>query len=176
MDRRVDPIPVAADIAPLAPISPGDLYHVGMVVANLADEVARLSAIGHYRWTTLVGRARRIRHADREMAVHPKIVISLDAPHIELVEALPGTVWDRTAVGALHHIGYFTDDLAAAQASLEANGFTMEVCGLDDTGQVDSFAYFTDSNGVRIEVVHRRLFGDWTGFLAEHAAQPDTHV
>lgn len=52
-----------------------------------------------------------------------------DAPHIELVEALPGTVWDGTGAGAPPH-------------------------------QVLR-------RGARIEIVDRRLFGDWTSFLGD---------
>ena len=48
---------------------------------------------------------------------------SLDGPvHIELIEAAPGTIWDLGTGAAIHHVGLWTDDVAAEAQRLIASG------------------------------------------------------
>lgn len=69
-------------------------------------------------------------------------------PHLELIQAVPGTVWQPGP--GLHHVGVSVDDVGVAAASLEANGFMMEVFAADS-----GWAYVRSPVGLRIELVDR---------------------
>ena len=93
-----------------------------------------------------------------------RFVYSIDGPHLELIQEVPGTIWAAPKDGAAHHLGYWSDDLAATAAALEAVGFTCEARPAGD--QLTAFAYYLSPTGLRIEIVDRTLFPDWTGFLS----------
>ena len=48
-------------------------------------------------------------------------------PYVELVDAIPGTVWTPAPGNAAHHLGFFVDDLWREAAELAAAGFEREV-------------------------------------------------
>ena len=51
----------------------------------------------------------------------------LQSPHVELVQEVPGTPWMAAPGNSVHHLGYFTDNLAETARVLESNGFTFEM-------------------------------------------------
>lgn len=48
-------------------------------------------------------------------------------PYVELIEGFPGSLWEVTAGPAIHHLGYWSDDLDADSARLEAAGMVLEL-------------------------------------------------
>jgi hypothetical protein len=48
-------------------------------------------------------------------------------PYLELIEGPPGSIWDAAHGTHLHHLGYWSDDLAADAARLEAGGVGLEL-------------------------------------------------
>ncbi len=70
---------------------------------------------------------------------------------------------------AVHHLGYFSDDLAESARALEANGFTLEMTADVPGSDLGLFAYYTDAFGTRIEIVDRALFPDFPAFLESMA-------
>jgi catechol 2,3-dioxygenase-like lactoylglutathione lyase family enzyme len=149
-------------------VKPGDCYHVGLVVDDIATAAARLTATAGYRWTKPVESTLRVTTADGDTEVPFRFVYSVQAPHLELIQEVPGTIWTTPPGGAAHHVGYWVDDIAAAAAQLERAGYRLEARPSGDT--LATFAYYTDSSGVRIEIVDRALFPDWPGFLKSMAA------
>jgi catechol 2,3-dioxygenase-like lactoylglutathione lyase family enzyme len=137
-----------------------DLYHVGIVVPDIEAAARRLTDIGGYAWTKPVEFTLAVTTAAGEFELANRFVYSLQAPHLELVQEVPGTVWTAPA----HHLGYWVDDIASAAQQLEAAGYTQEARPSGDT--VSTFAYYTDAAGIRIEIVDRALFPDWPAFLA----------
>jgi catechol 2,3-dioxygenase-like lactoylglutathione lyase family enzyme len=146
------------------PLSPNDFYHVGIVVPDIATAAERLTAVAGYRWTKPVEATLSVTTDGGDHDVPFSFVYSLDAPHLELVTAVPGTLWTASADGATHHLGFWSDDLAESAARLEASGFRLEARPAGDS--LTAFAYFIDSAGTRIEIVDRALFPDWPGFLS----------
>ena len=146
-----------------APLSPADFYHVGLVVADMDSAATSLTASAGYTWTKPVEASLAVTTADGDYEVPFKFVYSMQAPHLELVQEVPGTIWTARPGGAAHHLGYWVDDLAAAASGLEAAGYRLEARPRGD--ELSSFAYYLDPSGVRIEVVDRALFPDWPGFL-----------
>ena len=144
-------------------LRPADLYHTGVVVPDLDAAIDRLSAVGGYRWTKTVEAVMPVLTADGPVDIPFKMVYSIDAPHLELVQEVPGTTWTSAPRNAVHHLGYWTDDVLATGAQLERAGYAFEVRAGGDGPPI--FAYYLDPLGVRIELVARNAFGDWPAFL-----------
>jgi catechol 2,3-dioxygenase-like lactoylglutathione lyase family enzyme len=151
-----------------APLSPSDCYHTGLVVADLQTATVSVTAAGGYTWTKPVEATLAVATADAEYEVPFKFVYSIEAPHLELIQAVPGTIWTTPSGSAAHHLGYWVDDLAAAADRLQTAGYRLEARPAGD--QLSMFAYYVDPFGVRIEIVDRALFPDWPGFLAQMKA------
>lgn len=146
-----------------APLSPADLYHVGVVVADVEATAARLSAVAGYRWTTPMEYTVPVTTPSGDLDVPFRISFSLQAPHLELVTEVPATLWTAEPGRATHHVGYWVDDVVATSDALIEAGFAFEAGPRGDGPP--AFAYHIDADGTRIEIVDRTVFGDWTGFL-----------
>jgi catechol 2,3-dioxygenase-like lactoylglutathione lyase family enzyme len=144
------------------------LYHTGLVVPDVAEATARLSAAAGYTWTQPVEATLTVATPDGEFEVPFRFVYSLQAPHLEVVQEVPGTVWAVRTSGAAHHLGYWVDDLPAAARQLEDAGYRLEAWPAGES--LTTFAYFIDDSGVRIEIVDRAMFPDWAGFLEAMSA------
>lgn len=147
------------------PLKVEDLYHTGIVVPNLEAAIKRLSAVAGYSWTRPMEGPLTIRTADGQQTVDFRFVYSLQQPHIELIQEVPGTPWVAGSSNAVHHLGYFTDDLATTASALQAHGFTLELCPAGDGEAPSIFAYYLSPDGVRVEIVDRNIMGDFDAFL-----------
>lgn len=150
-------------MTPGALLEPRDLYHVGIIVPDIASAAQRLTTAAGYLWTKPVQAALHVTTDAGEHDVAFEFVYSLQPPHLELIRESPGTIWTASPDTATHHLGYWVDDLSFAASRLEAAGFRQEARPSGDT--LTFFAYYTDAAGVRIEIVDRELFPDWPGFL-----------
>jgi catechol 2,3-dioxygenase-like lactoylglutathione lyase family enzyme len=149
-------------------MNPADCYHIGLVVDDVAAAAERLTAAMGYQWTKPVDAMLSVTTAHGDADVPFRFVYSVDAPHLELIQEVPGTIWTAPPGGAAHHLGYWVDDLAAAAAELERTGYRLEA--RPSGGALTTFAYYTDPGGVRVEIVDRALFPDWPGFLKSMTA------
>ncbi|MCK0176557.1 MULTISPECIES: VOC family protein [Mycobacteriaceae] len=146
-----------------SPLSAADLYHVGVVVSDLEATAARLSAVAGYRWTKTLEYTVPVTTPAGDLEVPFRLCFSVQAPHLELVAEIPGTLWTAAPGGTTHHLGYWVDDIETVSAELSACGFAFEAGPRGDGPP--TFAYHLDSGGTRIEIVDRAMFGDWAGFL-----------
>ncbi|MFD7205482.1 VOC family protein [Streptomyces sp. NPDC059893] len=151
--------------AAASPLRAADLYHTGIVVPDLAAAMERMTEVAGYRWTKPQTAELPIRLARGERVLILRYAYSLDAPHIELVQQLPGTPWTATARAATHHLGYFCDDLPATSKQLEAAGFALEACAVQGGVFPAFFAYHLAPTGERIEIVDRSLMPDFPASL-----------
>lgn len=134
-------------------MKPADLYHAGIVVDDFDDTLARFSATTGYRWCEPVSVDQLITTPAGEQTVPMRIVYSVDEPRIEILQAVPGTIWVPTDSG-IHHLGYWSDDVEADVASLLATGMELEATTpLDDESTL--FAYCHGPGRTRIELVNR---------------------
>lgn len=145
-------------------ICPADCFHTGLVVADMDAATARLTALSGYEWTTPIESTLAVTTSDGDYDVPFRFVYSIQPPHLEVIQEVPGTVWTAVPGSAVHHLGYWADDLRSAAAELEAAGYRLEARPAGH--ELAMFAYYTDHTGVRIEIVDRALFPDWPGFLA----------
>jgi hypothetical protein len=145
-------------------LNAADLYHTGIVVPDLEASMARMSEVAGYRWTEIQSAELPIRLADGETVLRLRYVYSLDAPHLELVQEIPGTPWTAAPHVAAHHLGYFCDDVPTTSKRLVESGFAFEACAVVD-GTPSIFAYHLDPSGVRIEIVDRERIPDFAEYL-----------
>ncbi|MCK8643684.1 VOC family protein [Mycobacterium colombiense] len=153
-------------------LRPEDFYHTGIIVPDLDAAMARLTALAGYRWITPVSYTLPFRTTSGTQEVTSTFVYSLQAPHVELIKEVPGTAWAAAPGNAIHHLGYWTDDLAESAKRLEDNGFAFEATADTDGPNLALFAYYVDAAGTRIEIVDRALFPDFPAFL-QGAAGPE---
>ncbi len=153
-------------------LRPEDFYHTGIIVPDLDAAMARLSALAGYRWISPVSYTLPFRTAAGTQEVTSTFVYSLQAPHVELIKEVPGTAWTAAPGNSIHHLGYWTDNLAESAKMLENNGFTFEATADTAPPGLSLFAYYLDAVGTRIEIVDRALFPDFPAFL-QAAAGPE---
>jgi len=145
------------------PLSPADHFHVGLVVPDMATAAQRVTAATGYTWTKPIEAHLRVTTSDGEHEMPFSFVYSIQAPHLELIQEVPGTIWSAPSGGAAHHLGFWTDDLAATARGLQSAGYRLEACPSGD--DLTMFAYLLDPAGIRIEIIDRALFPDWPRFL-----------
>jgi hypothetical protein len=155
----------SAGIDGASPIKPGDLYHTGFMVPDLVEAMGHLSSAAGYRWTIPIEADIAIRSATGDSSLHVRFVYSLDAPHVELIQQIPGTLWMPAPANAAHHLGYFADDIAATAQRLVDLGYELEAAGILDGVSPAMFAYLKDTAGVRIEIVDRAQIPDFPAML-----------
>jgi hypothetical protein len=152
-------------------LRPEDYYHTGIVVPDVEAAMTRLSALAGYRWITPLTYTLPFRTVNGTRELTSTFVYSLQSPHLELIQQVPDSPWTAAPANSVHHLGYFTDDLAASARLLEANGFTFEATADTSKPELALFAYYIDEFGTRIEIVDRALFPDFPAFLQSAAAE-----
>ena len=81
------------------------------------------------------------------------ICYSVDAPHLEVIQEVPDSVWACNEHSNLHHIGFWSDDCPARAATLSVGGCPLQLCGRAGGAAPSSWAYHGTSLGIRIEIV-----------------------
>jgi hypothetical protein len=107
-------------------LKPEDFYHTGIIVPDLDAAMARLSALAGYRWITPLTYTLPFRTTTGTHELSSTFVYSLESPHLELIKEVPASPWAAAPGNSIHHLGYFTDNLADTARILEDNGFTFE--------------------------------------------------
>jgi hypothetical protein len=154
-------------------LRPEDLYHTGIVVPDLDAAMARLSALADYRWINPLTYTLPFRTASGTRELTSTVVYSVQAPHVELLQEVPGSPWTAAPGNSVHHLGYFTDNLADSARMLDDNGFTFEMTADVSGSELALFAYYIDACGTRIEIVDRALFPDFPAFLRSASGPPE---
>ena len=153
-------------------LQPEDFYHTGIIVPDLEAAMARLSALAGYRWITPLTYTLPFRTTTGTHELSSTFVYSLESPHLELIKEVPASPSAAAPGNSIHHLGYFTDNLADTARILEDNGFTFEATADVSPPDLALFAYYIDAFGTRIEIVDRALFPDFPAFLRSQAAPP----
>jgi hypothetical protein len=145
----------------------GELFHVCLVTADLEATMEHLSSNLDVRWTEPFAAEMPVRLAGGAAATFtPRNAYSTTFPHVELVEARPGTLSMAAPSGGVHHVGYWVEDLAGGIEQLESRGYRAEMVGsgppagagaaeLPEGGEFrpQVFAYLIAPGGHRVELV-----------------------
>ena len=133
-----------------------DIYHVGIIVPDMEaamEELGRRFGVG---WRDPSTATVRVRDEGGDRILTPRVTFCDQSTPIalELIEALPGTLWDVGESSQLHHFGLYVESVQAAIDEL-GPGMTVEMAGLDRDGMLAGFCYVNDGLGVRMELVAR---------------------
>jgi hypothetical protein len=129
-------------------------FHVGLATPDVDVVQASLSQLLGLVWVPL--ERPPVLHHTRDGPVRPSPRVSYSAQgplHLEVLEAVAGTVYDPERGTHVHHLGYWTDDFAADLTAARADGWSLEVCMHDEAGRPAIFAYLTRPDRMRIELI-----------------------
>ncbi|WP_328395794.1 VOC family protein [Nocardia sp. NBC_00416] len=132
-----------------------DHFHLGLVTTDMAATVAALSAALGYEWGDQLGNIVQVTGPSGVDDVELACVFSITEPRLEVVRAVPGTLWEPVAGGGVHHLGYWSDDVTADIAELVGHGWQVEATREMPDGAL-FFAFLQKPGGFRIELVDRR--------------------
>ena len=146
-------------------MSLSEMFHIGIVVPDLDAARARLADLLGVEWGPIVETALEVRGADGvDAVVLNRMCYSTAPPYIELVQEQPGSPWVCNPHSNLHHIGFFSDAVAADSEGLTRARCPLELAGRTGDAAPTRFTYHRDALGVRIELVDsamRQLMEEW---------------
>jgi hypothetical protein len=141
-----------------SPLNHGDLFHTGIVVDDLSaaqEEFGRLLGV---TWLEGGGKVRMVT-GEGESRVVTKYAVSAEGPHhVELVQSVPGTLYEANGSHRAHHVGYWVDDVQDVSAALVRAGLSKVVLisiGREDRPPIS--AYHEAGDGFYIELVARSM-------------------
>ena len=142
------------DLAALSPVPWENVYHVGIVVADIDLAMSQMGDELGITW----GEAGPVTVTVKDhRGIAPetiKVVYGKNGPpYLELIEGAGGGIWTPEGGPRMHHMGVWTENLAADIARLERIGMRTEASGVGPDGGLSLFAYMRDAHGFRIELV-----------------------
>jgi hypothetical protein len=103
---------------------PERLFHVGVIVDDLTDGMAQWAALLGVCWRQPFAGVSEVHVGDTFSEEPFAAVYSVDGPlHVELIPARPDTIWGERG---LHHLGYWSSDIATDCARLVDGGAEVE--------------------------------------------------
>lgn len=103
----------------------GEFFHVGIVVPDLAQGMNDVSAQLGVSWSPVLEITGR--QWTRRRGVHQRsrqFAFSTIPPHLEILEIVPGSIWDGPM---LNHVAFWSRDVERDAARLESLGWEREV-------------------------------------------------
>jgi catechol 2,3-dioxygenase-like lactoylglutathione lyase family enzyme len=140
-------------------LSVEDVYHTGFVVPDIEKAMAEFSAVFGLAWTPVEEVATPVRTPQGSLTAPLRFTYSRGpAPRIELLEPVPGTVWEQpvqpvAGPSSAHHVGVWCDDFRATSAALDAAGSPCVLTFDDGSGLATRFAYHRLPNGALVELI-----------------------
>jgi hypothetical protein len=139
-----------------ATLRPDHQFHVGIVVDDLDAALAQLTELFGYRWCDQVAAPSPVALPTGDTVVDFRFAYSMDAPRLEVIQAIPGTLWTPVVASGLHHLGYWSEDVDGDSAVLAQRGLAREAAGVQPDGSA-TWAYHRGASGPRIELVSTQL-------------------
>ncbi|MFC5746284.1 VOC family protein [Actinomadura rugatobispora] len=132
-------------------MKPGDQFHLGIVTAEFETTMDALSAVFGHEWGPEIGEPIAVTLPSGEAVLNLRCAFSTTVPRLELVRSIPGTMWEP-APGGVHHIGFWSEDVAADSAELASNGYVLEASRTGPDGK-PFFTFQRSTTGFRVELV-----------------------
>ena len=139
------------------------MYHTCLVVPSVEDAMQQFAPLHPEGWAKLQEAEIVMDYRGAAQTATARFSYSMgDAPHVELVERVAGTVWD-VEPNTFHHTGYWVSDLDEASSHLEAAGWDREVSGGATKRPI--FTYHVSPGGARVELVSRVIEPAFTRWI-----------
>jgi catechol 2,3-dioxygenase-like lactoylglutathione lyase family enzyme len=161
--------------ATLGPAS--NVYHVGFVVPDLDAAIASVGEALRLTFTEPIempGVQLFTPAGPAEAAL--RLCYSSRPIHVELIQSVPGTLWDSDDALRGHHLGVWADDVEAEGARLEALGMPPVWWGVGGDGR-RVFSYHSTGLGFYVELVDtvaRAFYPGWFTSVDPALAELDT--
>lgn len=143
----------------------GDIFVTGLIVPDLERAIAETTRSLGAEFTPVQESPLQLRTPNGIERFDLRFVYSLgEAPHLELIQAVPGTYYDPRGNGYMRHIGMWVDDLASASKALAGRGLPLEAAGMNDDVEPYAFVFHANEWGLRVELVdsaQRQYFETW---------------
>ena len=153
------------------PISFEGLYHTGIVVTDLDQAREEIGAALSVHWGSNIQNELPIWTPDGVKDVRFHCTYSCEGPHrLELVQSMPGTVWDGGNHLGAHHLGWWADDLEEAGQHLADRGLRLVAAHHAEKGKAQFFRYYQAVAGPYIELVNSVRRAGLEKWLAESLA------
>jgi catechol 2,3-dioxygenase-like lactoylglutathione lyase family enzyme len=133
-----------------------DQFHVGIVVDDLDRAVDELTELFGYGWCDEIDVVQPVRVPTGPIHVRFRFRYSRTTPRLEVIHGQPGTLWSTDPGSGIHHLGYWSDDVAADGAALHAAGYQLEAAS-DDGDGAPTWSFHRAPDGPRIELISRAL-------------------
>ena len=99
-----------------------DQFHVGIVVDDLDAALAELTELFGYQWCPQMAVRTPVLLATGETELDLRFTYSATTPRVEVIQSRPGTLWIPASGSHIHHLGYWSDDVAADAVQLAERG------------------------------------------------------
>ena len=131
------------------------MFHQGVRVPDLDTAMDELGSALGLQWSQPQQREQAVWFPESgSTAIALRFTYSREGPQrIELLEGAPGSVWDGVANPGLHHVGVWTDDLAADTAAFVAAGWTLRMAQRPPDEGYGVFTYVQPPTGFLVELV-----------------------
>lgn len=139
-----------------------DQFHVGIVVPDVDTALAELTELLGYDWCDQLAIPTAVWLPTGETTIEMRFAYSRTVPRLEVISAVLGTLWEPAASG-LHHLGYWSDDVAGDGARLAERGYETEAEGRRPDGAT-YWSYHRPPAGPRIELVSREVQAGLEGY------------
>jgi len=145
-------------------VTASGLFHTGIVVPDITASMDEMGAVLGITWRPVAERLMTMAFGDGEFEVLMRYSYSENGPHhLELIEGVPGTIWDASTGPRLHHIGYGVTDLDRAIEDVERLGVAFLGGNAPGPDAPRGFAYHASSNSPLIELVNDEVRRRVTG-------------
>ena len=148
--------------------------HIGIVVQNLEEAIARFERFGIAFMAPRVVRVDRLVEGGRETSLDLRIVFSLAGPpHWELLEAVGDGIYGPRHIGAIHHIAVLDQDPEKRFEALAGDGFRLTAAQYrPDGSMIVGYLDPVGLDGVRIELIHEPVQEAIMAWVAGDDATP----
>jgi hypothetical protein len=147
----------------------GDLFHVGILVPDLASAMDELSAAHGVTWASVQDRTMDIwLPGSGAASFRLALAYSCEGPvHFELMQGEQGSPWHAATHTGLHHFGYWTDHVGSETERLLAEGWELVLSTASPDAGYGRFSYLRSPSGVLFEPINRssqpRFEAWWAG-------------
>jgi catechol 2,3-dioxygenase-like lactoylglutathione lyase family enzyme len=144
----------------------GRCFHQGVRVPDLETAMAELGTALSLQWCEPQVRDQAVWLPDvGATTIKLHFTYSAAGPqHVELLQGESGSVWDGTQEPGLHHVGLWSDDVAAETSALVGAGWTLRLAQRDPADGYGVFTYVQPPSGLLVELVStavKPMFERW---------------
>lgn len=149
------------------PIRPEDVFEIAYVVPDVEKALHEFSTAYGYTWAPIADMAVQMRTPEGKSDWPLHYTYSIEAPHIEIVREIPGTLLTATEGNHYHHLGAWSDDLASDAKRLESQGMPMIAWGVGGATEPAAITFHRPPSGALIELIDRSLRPGWLRWINE---------